>query len=112
MTWPPSPKPLVVGMLTLRAMEAGKLCLWDRLGTFLDAPPDKRDITIAQILTHTAGFPTGLHLWELSDQPENSAETILNAPLASPPGARGTLLLRGVHFAGAAAGVPLRHGTE
>lgn len=71
-------------MLTLRAMEAGKLCLWDRLGTFLDAPPDKRDITIAQILTHTAGFPTGLHLWELSDQPENSAETILNAPLASP----------------------------
>ena len=81
-------KPLVVGMLTLRAMEAGKLCLWDRLGTFLDAPPDKRDITIAQILTHTAGFPTGLHLWELSDQPENSAETILNAPLASPPGAR------------------------
>ena len=54
-------KPLVVGMLTLRAMEAGKLCLWDRLGTFLDAPPDKRDITIAQILTHTAGFPTGLH---------------------------------------------------
>ena len=81
-------KPLVVGMLTLRAMEAGKLCLWDRLGTFLDAPPDKRDITIAQILTHTAGFPTGLHLWELSHQPENSAETILNAPLVSPPGAR------------------------
>ena len=35
-------KPLVVGMLTLRAMEAGKLCLWDKLGTFLDAPPDKR----------------------------------------------------------------------
>ena len=81
-------KPLVVGMLTLRAMEAGRLCLWDRLGTFLDAPADKRDITIAQILTHTAGFPTGLHLWELSGQPENGAETILRAPLASPPGAR------------------------
>lgn len=81
-------KPLVVGMLTLRAMEAGKLCLWDRLGTFLDAPADKRYITIAQILTHTAGFPTGLHLWELSDRPENSAETILSAPLISPPGAR------------------------
>ena len=81
-------KPLVVGMLTLRAMEAGKLCLWDKLGTFLDAPPDKSDITISQILTHTAGFPTGLHLWELSGHPENSAETILRAPLASPPGAR------------------------
>lgn len=81
-------KPLVVGMLTLRAMEAGRLCLWDRLGTFLDAPADKRDITIAQILTHTAGFPTGLHLWELSHSPESAVERILNAPLASPPGAR------------------------
>ena len=81
-------KPLVVGMLTLRAMEAGRLCLWDRLGTFLDAPEDKRDITIAQILTHTAGFPTGLHLWELSHSPESAVERILNAPLASPPGAR------------------------
>lgn len=81
-------KPLVVGMLTLRAMEAGRLCLWDRLGTFLDAPADKRDITIAQILTHTAGFPTGLHLWELSHSPEHAVEQILNAPLASPPGAR------------------------
>ena len=81
-------KPLVVGLLTLRAMEAGRLCLWDRLGTFLDAPADKRDITIAQILTHTAGFPTGLHLWELSHSPESAVERILNAPLASPPGAR------------------------
>ena len=38
-------------MLTLRAMEAGKLCLWDRLGTFLDAPPDKRDITMPPSVT-------------------------------------------------------------
>lgn len=81
-------KPLVVGMLTLRAMEAGKLCLWDRLGAFLDAPPDKCDITIAQILTHTAGFSTGLHLWSLSDEPESAAELILRAPLIAPPGTR------------------------
>ena len=81
-------KPLVVGMLALRAMEAGRLCLWDRLGTFLDAPRDKSDITIAQILTHTAGFSPGLHLWETSRTPEESAEAILRAPLASPPGAR------------------------
>lgn len=81
-------KPLVVGMLTLRAMESGKLCLWDRLGAFIDTPADKRDITIAQILTHTAGFPNGIHLWSLADTPEQTAEVLLNAPLASPPGTR------------------------
>ncbi len=81
-------KPLVVGMLTLRAMESGRLCLWDKLGTFIDAPPDKRDITIRQILTHTAGFPTGLHLWELSQRPEDSIELLLKVPLIAPPGAK------------------------
>ena len=81
-------KPLVIGMLTLRAMESGKLCLWDKLGTFIDAPPDKKDITIRQILTHTAGFPSGLHLWKLSDRPSDSTELLLNASLISPPGMR------------------------
>jgi len=79
-------KPLVIGMLTLRAMESGKLCLWDKLGFFIDAPPDKRDITIRQILTHTAGFPTGLHLWELSDYPAKCTELLLGIPLLAPPG--------------------------
>jgi len=81
-------KPLVVGMLTLRALESGKLCLWDRLGTFLDAPEDKRNITIRQLLTHTAGFPGGLHLWRMSDDPARAAELLLGARLISPPGAR------------------------
>ena len=81
-------KPLVTGMLTLRAMESGKLCLWDKLGAFIDAPADKRDITIRQILTHTAGFPIGLHLWKLSQRPEDAAELLLSAPLIAPPGMR------------------------
>ncbi len=81
-------KPLVIGMLTLRALESGKLCLWDKLGAFIDAPPDKRDITIRQILTHTAGFPTGLHLWKLSEQPEDCTELLLGVPLLAPPGVR------------------------
>lgn len=79
-------KPLVVGMLTLRAMEAGKLCLWDQLGTFLDAPEDKQSITIGQILTHTAGFTTGLHLWEMGSDPSRTAELLLRAPLRYRPG--------------------------
>jgi CubicO group peptidase (beta-lactamase class C family) len=79
-------KPLVIGMLALRAMEAGKLCLWDQLGTFVDAPEDKQAITIGQILTHTAGFATGLHLWETGMEPAQTAELLLNAPLRYRPG--------------------------
>lgn len=80
-------KPLVIGMLTLRAMEAGKLCLWDQLGTFVETPADKQSITIGQLLTHTAGFSTGLHLWESGKRPEETAELLLNAPLRYRPGA-------------------------
>ncbi len=80
------PKPLVGGMRALRAGESGRLCLWDTLGSFVDAPPDKRDITIRQLLTHTAGFTPGLHLWERTDDPAQSAELLLSAPLSFPPG--------------------------
>ncbi len=81
-------KPLVVGMLALRALESGRLCLWDKLGTFVDAPEDKKDITIRQLLTHTAGFPGGLHLWRMTDDPARATELLLNAHLQSPPGTR------------------------
>lgn len=81
-------KPLVVGMLSLRAIESGRLCLWDRLDTFVDAPADKRGITVGQLLTHTAGFGTGLHLWRLARSTQESAGLLLNAPLESPPGSR------------------------
>ncbi len=80
-------KPLVVAMLTLRAVESGRLCLWDTLGAFVEAPPDKQDITIRQLLTHTAGFTPGLHLWEQTDDPDRSAGLLLSAPLAFAPGA-------------------------
>jgi len=79
-------KPLVTGMLTLRALEAGKLCLNDRLDSFIDAPEDKAEITIAQLLTHTAGFSTGLHLWRQARTPDEAAGVILHAPLAAAPG--------------------------
>lgn len=81
-------KPLVVGMLSLRAMESGRLCLWDKLGTFIDAPKDKQNISIAQILTHTAGFPGGYHLWKMASRPEDCTELLLSAPLSHQPGSR------------------------
>lgn len=79
-------KPLVTGMLSLRAMEAGRLCLTDRLGMFIEAPRDKAEITVWQLLTHTAGFGTGLHLWRQAQTPDDAAQVILNAPLTAPPG--------------------------
>jgi len=79
-------KPLVTGMLAFRAMEAGKLCLNDPLGAFIDAPEDKAEITIAQLLTHTSGLPTGLHLWREAQTPEDAAQVILSAPLSAKPG--------------------------
>lgn len=78
----------VTTMLTLRAVESGRLCLWDRLGTFIDAPEDKRDITIKQLLTHTSGYSRGLHLWELTADPSRSTELLLSAPLLFSPGTR------------------------
>ncbi|MDD3334270.1 MAG: serine hydrolase [Eubacteriales bacterium] len=79
-------KPLVVGMLALRAMESGRFCLWDKLSAFIEAPADKKDMTIAQILTHTAGFSTGLHLWKMAESPEHCTELLLSSPLLFSPG--------------------------
>lgn len=81
-------KPLVVAMIALRALEAGKLCLWDKLGTFVDAPEDKRGITIRQLLTHTAGFPGGFHLWRMTGDSSLATELLLGARLIAPPGTR------------------------
>ena len=45
----------------LQLVEAGRLRLDDSLGRFFpDAPPDKRGITLQQLLDHTAGFPIGV----------------------------------------------------
>ena len=44
-------------MIALRWLEEGKLRLYDRVGAFLDAPADKADITILQLMTHTSGIP-------------------------------------------------------
>lgn len=42
----------------LKLQEGGRLSVQDSLGKyFTDAPADKRDITLHQLLTHSAGFP-------------------------------------------------------
>ena len=45
----------------LQLVEAGSVRLEDSIGRFFpDAPPDKRGITMRQLLDHTAGFPIGV----------------------------------------------------
>ena len=81
-------KLMVTAMLALKSLESGRLCLWDRLGTFVDAPADKQELTIRQLLTHTAGFSTGLHLWQLAKDAEQATDILLNTPLQFTPGTR------------------------
>lgn len=79
-------KPLVTATLALRALEAGKLCMKDSLGTFLNAPEDKQDITIEQLLCHTSGLDPALSLPQAAGTPQNAAQAILDAPLLCRPG--------------------------
>ena len=81
-------KLMVTAMLALKSLESGRLCLWDRLGTFVDAPADKQELTIRQLLTHTAGFSTGLHLWQLAKDADQATDILLNTPLQFAPGSR------------------------
>lgn len=72
-------------MLALRALDAGDLTLDDTLARFFDAPVDKAEITIRQLMTHTAGFTPAFWLSEETDDPDDAAACILRHPLQAPP---------------------------
>ena len=74
-------------MIAFRFLEEGRLRLYDTLDTFFpDAPGDKRDITLLQLLTHTGGFPAHFYLSGFAESPEDAAKAILSHPLAQAPG--------------------------
>lgn len=74
-------------MLAFRFLEEGRLRLYDCVGDFFaDAPGDKKDITILQLMTHTGGFPAHFLLSEYAATPEDAARAILEYPLAQAPG--------------------------
>ena len=72
----------------LRLEELGKLRTTDSIGRFFpEAPPDKRAITLHQLLTHTAGFPSDFSPTDY--EPTTRAEYVRRmfaAPLRSAPG--------------------------
>ena len=76
-------KILAPTMLALLAIERGSLTLYDKVSRFFDAPADKADITILELMTHTAGFEPHFFLSDETDDPNEAARAILRLPLAA-----------------------------
>jgi len=74
-------------MIAFRFLEDGRLRLQDPVGSFFpDAPEDKRDITVMQLMTHTGGFTPKFYLFEHIEDPADAANAILRYPLERAPG--------------------------
>ena len=74
-------------MVALRFLEDGLLRLYDTVEVFFsDAPVDKKDITILQLMTHTGGITDHFFLSDYTSDPADAARVILNHPLTQAPG--------------------------
>lgn len=74
-------------MVAFHFMEDGLLRLYDTVGDFFpDAPEDKKEITILQLMTHTSGIPDHFFIFDYSDNPADAAKAILSHPLEQAPG--------------------------
>lgn len=81
----------VVGTTTiaLKLMEEGELSLAHTIGDFVPwAPPEKKHITIQQLLSHTSGLPAEAPLYEspLFGTEEGVLRAALSLPLHNAPG--------------------------
>jgi CubicO group peptidase (beta-lactamase class C family) len=75
-----------VAAAVMRAAERGKLDLGDPITRFFpDAPADKRDITVRDLLAHTSGLAPGDSADNARDR-DAAARAILAQPLAGPRG--------------------------
>ena len=74
-------------MVALRFVEDGVLRLYDTVEMFFpDAPADKKEITVLQLMTHTGGFAAHFPLSDCAADPAEAAKVILERPLAQAPG--------------------------
>jgi CubicO group peptidase (beta-lactamase class C family) len=83
-------KPLVTGSLCARLMERGELALDASVAHYLSPfnRPDKNEITIRQLLTHTSGLPAWRPLYLLANEKEDALAAIANQALECKPGER------------------------
>jgi len=82
-------KPLVTGLLCSRRIEAGELTLDSSLAHYLAEfdRTDKQDITVRQLLTHTAGLPAWQPLYVLAEgERDRVPAAIANLKLEHKPG--------------------------
>lgn len=74
-------------MIAFRFLELGLVRLYDCVGDFFpEAPEDKRNITILQLMTHTGGFADHFLLSDHTSDPADAVKVILERPLALTPG--------------------------
>lgn len=74
-------------MIAFRFMEEGLLRLYDTLEYFFpDAPEDKKEITILQLMTHTSGITPHFYLSDRAASPEDAVQAILQYPLETASG--------------------------
>ena len=84
-------KPLITGLLCARRVEAGELTLETLVSHYLPEfdRPDKRAVTVGQLLTHTSGLPAWRPLYILAaGQRERTISAIANLELEYQPGTR------------------------
>lgn len=74
--------------LMLKLVENGQVCLQDTLKQYFTCPPDKADITVFHLLTHTSGLAAHIPLWQQGILPQNAADCILASTLEGKPGAQ------------------------
>lgn len=75
--------------LALRFLEEGQFRLDDTIGHFFPrVGPDKRNITVRQLLTHTSGLPAWAQLYAMIDDPARVVESIFQLELSSSPGTK------------------------
>src|SRR5215472_8193443 len=82
-------KPLVTGLLIARRIEQNRLSLAQKACEYLPefAVADKKEITLEQLLTHTAGLPAWLPLYKTPDaDPEHVVSAIAAEKLEAEPG--------------------------
>jgi len=79
-------KPLACGLVMMWFVEQKRFSIDDKLESFFDVPPDKKDITVAHLLSHCAGF-AAWKPYNLNWQGESGSDffkTVLSEILAEP----------------------------
>ncbi len=71
----------VVGttMAALRAIDQGKLSLYDTLGDFFSPCYGREDIPVVALMTHTSGIAAHLPLYTMQITPDKAVDTILRS---------------------------------